>query len=719
MAPAAALVLAVVRDRAVVVVLLLAASCGREPTKASAELDPDASRPFVADFQAGPTATAPRAAWGVPSTAARIGDIASVWASLAASAGADPGTLWWLEPEAALAGPAPELTDAWLRLERDTWARYALADAAESWRALAFVIARIGGRASLEWSTTELADLPTSDERSATVLRMVALLCARGYALDEAGLHAVQNGLSAVDRDVRYASNYALFRCGRTSAESFAADEVRTRLRDRIAATLTEDDADGTRLAWQALAAIGEIPADVPASILGDSPPPWLVEVEAVRALAGHVGGQAVLFRRLEALAIGDRDLGPRVHVLLEALRRLRGHAGDLSAFDERVRAASDGLDGGGTGRGVDWVICELAWRKAVARGEPDVLNSCGARLDRRTIGTLKVDALVRLAGEPGGKRHVAMLLALADDRSAPESAYALAALAELDDPDVEAVLGRAVAGDDPGRAAAAMGAIAARAKDAATRSYAALPALLAVVGRTDEAPWLETRLAAMDALARLYESLRSDGADSAPALSVETVASALEAATADRSLAIRRAAHRALAIDPAKQARTAPLIEHIEATATVDTAALAGVRGLDVVTDAGRFRIDFAGVPALGNQANLVELARNGMLVGTTWHRVVPGFVTQGGDPRGDGYGGPGYSVPCELSNLTYVRGAVGMALAGRDTGGSQFFVTHAPAPHLDGRYTVVGYVDDGMDVVDRLVVGDKIVRVDVVTTP
>ncbi len=84
--------------------------------------------------------------------------------------------------------------------------------------------------------------------------------------------------------------------------------------------------------------------------------------------------------------------------------------------------------------------------------------------------------------------------------------------------------------------------------------------------------------------------------------------------------------------------------------------------------------------------------------------HRVVPNFVVQAGDPRGDGEGGPGYTLRDEINMLPYLRGTVGMALDGADTGGSQFFITHSPQPHLDGRYTVFGRVVAGMDVVDRL---------------
>jgi len=106
----------------------------------------------------------------------------------------------------------------------------------------------------------------------------------------------------------------------------------------------------------------------------------------------------------------------------------------------------------------------------------------------------------------------------------------------------------------------------------------------------------------------------------------------------------------------------------------------------------------------------NLYALARKGYFNGVTFHRVVPDFVAQGGDPRGDGEGGPGYSIRCEMTRRPYRRGTVGMALAGKDTGGSQFFFTHAPQPHLDGRYTAFGEVVSGMDVVDALLEGDII---------
>jgi cyclophilin family peptidyl-prolyl cis-trans isomerase/HEAT repeat protein len=96
-------------------------------------------------------------------------------------------------------------------------------------------------------------------------------------------------------------------------------------------------------------------------------------------------------------------------------------------------------------------------------------------------------------------------------------------------------------------------------------------------------------------------------------------------------------------------------------------------------------------------------------------WHRVVPNFVLQDGDPRGDG-SGPGYTIRDEINTLRYGRGALGMALSGPDTGGSQFFITHAPQPHLDGGYTVFGRVVDGMAAADRVVQDDPIHAIRVV---
>ena len=94
----------------------------------------------------------------------------------------------------------------------------------------------------------------------------------------------------------------------------------------------------------------------------------------------------------------------------------------------------------------------------------------------------------------------------------------------------------------------------------------------------------------------------------------------------------------------------------------------------------------------------------------GSTWHRVVPNFVVQDGDPRGDGWGGPGFALRDEMNPMRYETGTVGMALSGPDTGGSQFFITHSPQPHLDGIYTVFGRVVSGLGALAAIGQGERI---------
>jgi cyclophilin family peptidyl-prolyl cis-trans isomerase len=128
------------------------------------------------------------------------------------------------------------------------------------------------------------------------------------------------------------------------------------------------------------------------------------------------------------------------------------------------------------------------------------------------------------------------------------------------------------------------------------------------------------------------------------------------------------------------------------------------------VTTSKGSFTIELLPEAAPLTVDNFVQLAQRDYYRNVTIHRVVPNFVIQDGDPRGDGNGGPGYQIRCEINQVLYDRAAVGMALSGKDTGGSQWFVTHSPQPHLDGGYTVFGRVVAGMDVVDRIVRGDVI---------
>lgn len=127
-----------------------------------------------------------------------------------------------------------------------------------------------------------------------------------------------------------------------------------------------------------------------------------------------------------------------------------------------------------------------------------------------------------------------------------------------------------------------------------------------------------------------------------------------------------------------------------------------------------GTIKLRLFPLEAPGTVASFLQLAQDGYYDGTELHRVVPNFVVQGGCPNGDGYGGPDYTIRSELAQLYYQNeGYLGMASAGKDTEGSQFFITHSPTPHLDGKYTIFGRVMAGMDIVHRLQIGDDITRI------
>ncbi len=127
-----------------------------------------------------------------------------------------------------------------------------------------------------------------------------------------------------------------------------------------------------------------------------------------------------------------------------------------------------------------------------------------------------------------------------------------------------------------------------------------------------------------------------------------------------------------------------------------------------------GEIVIDFFPEDAPKTVENFVTLAKKGFYDGLTFHRVVPGFVAQGGDPKGNGTGGPGYTIKAEFNQQKHVRGAVAMARSQHpDSAGSQFYITFGPQPHLDGNYTVFGKVVSGMEHVDRVAQGDRMTSV------
>jgi cyclophilin family peptidyl-prolyl cis-trans isomerase/HEAT repeat protein len=404
-----------------------------------------------------------------------------------------------------------------------------------------------------------------------------------------------------------------------------------------------------------------------------------VVGIEAVRALAdlkarpahsvlsqvlAHPGLAPAL--RVEVLtALGSTGTPEDADQLLDLLTDRSPHIRAaafraLGALDgERLVTVLSGLDAD-----PDWRV-----RAAVAT----------------TLGTLPPD---------GGAR---LLLGRADDADARVVAAVCTAIAAAKLPDAQPVLESKLQADDSvvrGAAAAALGELKLR---------AALEPLKAAYERSKGDASYGARAAALGALVAIDAGVAKPIVDEA---------------LRDKDWAVRvRAAALAKQIDPARDVAAA--IRPAPTAMTPDTYAAPSVVAppysthVYLDTDKGTVEIELSLLDAPLTAYNFAHLARQGSLDGLTIHRVVANFVVQDGDSRGDGEGGPGYTIRDELNQQPYLRGTVGMALDWADTGGSQYFITHSPQPHLDARYTVFGHVVAGMDIVDQLSVGEVVRRV------
>jgi cyclophilin family peptidyl-prolyl cis-trans isomerase len=288
----------------------------------------------------------------------------------------------------------------------------------------------------------------------------------------------------------------------------------------------------------------------------------------------------------------------------------------------------------------------------------------------------------------------------------------------------LQTLLARARDGTDPPEAAGAAAGLAQRKADAA----AVLPALRALIAPAGNTPGRDFTVVcnAADGLGQLGDSasvpalaqllgrfgttqdadIRATAASSLAAIKTRAALAALVPARRDPERRIRETACQALGL-PADSIGLVknPLLRAPGAKPVPSIAVLQTDRGLITIA------FDHARAPV--TVENFVSLVRAKFFDGIAFHRVVPNFVVQDGCPRGDGWGGPGYMIPCEYSDHPYETGTVGMALSGKDTGGSQWFITLSPQPRLEGRYTVFGVVTRGMDVVERMMPGDRILRV------
>jgi cyclophilin family peptidyl-prolyl cis-trans isomerase/HEAT repeat protein len=302
------------------------------------------------------------------------------------------------------------------------------------------------------------------------------------------------------------------------------------------------------------------------------------------------------------------------------------------------------------------------------------------ARLDHEDVMVRATAARALAQVEPG--RREALARKAAADLARPVRVATLEAVgAEAFAADL---LTAALATDDIAERGTAVDVLAGQ-KERADRD-AELRAAFARSGGDD---WVELREAIVDAMATDAVFLTEASKDPSPAVRSRAGAALRRLGSEPAAVASApREASRFLTMAPAERPR------------------------VRFETERGTFVVE--GLPELAplHVASLLTLVESGFYDGLLIHRVVPNFVVQGGDPRGDGWGGPDFQLRDEVSRQRFERGMVGMAKAGKDTGGCQFFVTLVPTPHLDGNYTIYGRVLSGMEVVDQLEVGDTILR-------
>jgi cyclophilin family peptidyl-prolyl cis-trans isomerase len=414
---------------------------------------------------------------------------------------------------------------------------------------------------------------------------------------------------------------------------------------------------------------------------------------------------------------------GTSVHVLaqgLELAADLPANAALRRALEEVLAAASSASPPADAIHALDLLHCGAAYALDRADGRPSRVDHCG----RETPGWKRASLGAQVLGHGRGpaKARVAKLremLAAGDLHSRPQI---LDALAQVDDPRAREALALALDGSDLAEVATAADGIGKQAAKFSRVDPRAAEEASKLGGSIErrEAP---LQVPDPEVVAKLAKALRRmTGPDEVEAaLSIVGAIEALKA-QGGRTVLSELLSHpnAELRTRATKALKTlgatlpSPMPRPLASPNPIDAHAAARLAGLHphatIRTSRGAIEIELFPADAPGTVQNFLRLAKGGRYRGVVFHRVVPNFVVQGGDPRGDGYGGPGWTIRCEYDPLHYDRGMVGMALAGKDTGGSQFFFTHSPQPHLDGRYTIFARVTEGMDVVDVIQPGDAI---------
>jgi len=338
------------------------------------------------------------------------------------------------------------------------------------------------------------------------------------------------------------------------------------------------------------------------------------------------------------------------------------------------------------------WPALRAAALGALATADPPTFLSAISGLDPDPHWSVRAALATALGGLDQEQALPRLTVMLGDDDQRVLPAV-LDALVKIRAPSAPATLLDQLQADDPVvRRAAANGL-------AALRPPGAVAALIEAFERAQRDGTYVARAGILTALVSL------DAAAARPLV---------ERALEDKDWAVRvRAVELLATIDPAA---VTPAIgpapqTPVTALADLDTMVSPAVSPVAYIeTEKGVIQVALAVLDAPRTVANFIALVERNFFAGMAIHRVVPDFVVQAGDPRGDGDGGPGYTIRDEINQRPFLRGAVGMALDWADTGGSQFFITLSPQPHLDGTYTVFGDVVSGMEVVDQLRQWDQI---------
>ena len=447
------------------------------------------------------------------------------------------------------------------------------------------------------------------------------------------------------------------------------------RIEDKRAlpALLTLADAESASTRAFAIKGLGGLrdPAAVPIllPLIDPSRATSATTIEAIRAMGriGDARGEPVLTKLLYT-----RGLNPMVRA--ETLLALGESAADVSV-DAFVDFLGDQLP-----------TVRLAALQGFAKRGDDTFLTVLSGLDPDSHWSVRA-GLAAILGSKEPARSLPRLTPMLGDADARVIPSVLTAMTKLKAPGLAKILFDHLEKEDVGIRAAAATNI------GELKPEGGVDALVAAYKRGEADLVIDTRAAVLEALSKY-------GGPAAIPL--------LRTALADKDWAVRvKAADLLKTLDPsietARAIRPAP-VANPSVYETPSLTAPAVTPNVYIETAKGTIEIALDVLDAPITARNFVTLARKGYFDGLSFHRVVPNFVIQGGDPRGDGEGGPGYTIRDELNQEPYLRGTVGMALAWRDTGGSQFFITHSPQPHLDARYTVFGRVIAGMEVVDAI---------------